>query len=83
MSPFSFLFQFVTYMACGFNTVLLVPAILWLLGAGRIGCWTGGVLIIIIIIILIILILLLLLIIIITRPWPAFARPGLGWIIGW
>ena len=34
-------FQFFTYMACGFNTVLLVPAILWLLGAGRIGCWTG------------------------------------------
>ena len=59
-------------MACGFNTVLLVPAILWLLGAGRIGCWTGGVLIIIIIII-----------IIITRPWPAFGRPGLEWIIGW
>jgi len=32
--------KFVTYMACGFNTVLLVPAIVWLLGAGRIGCWT-------------------------------------------
>ena len=22
-------------------------------------------------------------IIIITRPWPAFGRPGLEWIIGW
>jgi len=32
--------KFFTYMACGFNTVLLVPAILWLLGVGRIGCWT-------------------------------------------
>lgn len=32
--------KFVTYMACGFNTILLVPAILWQLGVGRIGCWT-------------------------------------------
>jgi len=33
--------QYLTYLACGFNAILVVPAILWLLGVGRLGCWTG------------------------------------------
>ena len=37
----------------------------------------------IIIIIIIIIINIIIIIIIITRPWPAFGRPGLEWIIGW
>jgi len=33
--------KYLTYLACGFNAILVVPAILWLLGVGRLGCWTG------------------------------------------
>jgi len=32
--------KYLTYLACGFNAILVVPAILWLLGVGRLGCWT-------------------------------------------
>ena len=38
--------QFATYGTCGLNTVLVVPALTWLLGVDRPGgglaCWTGG-----------------------------------------